>query len=72
MPDLDGNPDTQEMYDHWNKEKVAAASMMNQAHDLGQYGRDFKESVKVDRVAAFKTAHPDCAICQAFAGNPPA
>ena len=72
MPDIDGNPDTQEMYDHWNAEKSAAAAMMNQAHDLGNHATDFKASVKATRVEAFKTAHPGCALCQAFAGNPPA
>ena len=71
MPDVDGNPDTQEMYDHWNEEKTAAASMMQVARNLGEFGTDFTAASKTRRVAVFKSTHPDCAICQSFAGNLP-
>ena len=71
MPDVDGNPDTEEMYDHWNVEKIAAAAMMNQAHVLGRFSTDFTPAAKAKRVAVFKAAHPGCTICAQFAGNPP-
>ena len=72
MTDVDGNPDTREMYDHWDVEKSAAAAMMDHAHALGQYGADFTAASKAQRVAVFKAVHPGCDICQRFVGNPPA
>jgi hypothetical protein len=72
MADINGNPDTQEMYDHWNLEKGTAVRMMNEAHDLAEYGADFKATVKAARVAAFAVVHPDCDICARFAGDLPA
>jgi hypothetical protein len=71
MVDVNGDPDTQEMISHWDAEKRAAADMMDKAADLSTFGDDFTDANKTARINVFKTAHPDCAICQAFAGNPP-
>lgn len=72
MADIDGNPDTQEMYDHFNEVKQAAVKLMDEAHVLATFGDDFSVVAKAERVAAFTTAHPDCELCRTFAGNPPA
>ena len=71
MVDVNDNPDTLEMISHWDAEKRAAADMMDKAADLSTFGGDFTAANKTARINAFKIAHPDCAICQAFAGNPP-
>lgn len=71
MPDVDGNPDTSEVYEHFSKIKVESALMMDEARALERYADDFTPSAKALRVTAFKVAHPNCAICQSFNGNPP-
>jgi uncharacterized protein HemY len=71
MVDVNGDPDTEEMISHWDAEKRAAADMMDKAANLSTFGGDFTAANRTARINAFKTAHPDCAICQAFAGNRP-
>jgi hypothetical protein len=71
MVDVAGKTDTQEMYEHWSEVKGHAASMMQQAHDLGNFGGELKPADKERRVGVFKAEHSDCAICLAFEGNLP-
>lgn len=72
MPDINGKPDTREMYDHWNVEKTTAAGLMQAAADLGNFSGELTVDAKAVRVARFRGAHPDCVICRTFEGNLPA
>jgi len=45
MPDVNGNPDTQEMYDYWNGIKTYAVARMNEAHELGKYADSFGDNI---------------------------
>lgn len=71
MPDVDGNPDTKEIYAHWNAQKTITSEMMDVANDLHRFNADLTTASTNSRIAAIKTAHPDCAVCQAFAGKLP-
>jgi hypothetical protein len=76
MVDTNGDPDNNEIYAHWNTIKADAASRMDLAHALQNQSDDFTSAAKAAKLAATKagTGHnpSSCAICQAYAGLPPA
>ena len=76
MVDTNGDPDNNEIYDHWNTIKSDAADRMNLAHALQNQSDDLTDAAKAAKLAAAKagTGHNPsaCATCQAYAGLPPA
>ena len=75
MVDTNGDPDNNEIYDHWNQVKSDAASRMNFARALQNQSSDLTSAAKAAKLAATKagTGHnpSSCATCQAYAGLPP-
>ena len=75
MVDTNGDPDNNEIYDHWNTIKADVASRMDLAHALQNQGSDLTNAAKAAKLAATKagTGHnpSSCATCQAYAGLPP-
>jgi hypothetical protein len=76
MVDINGDPDNNEIYDHWNTINADATTRMNLAHALQNQGSDLTDAAKAAKLAATKagTGHNPsaCATCQAYAGLPPA
>ena len=75
MPDTNGDPSNDEIYDHWSDIKADAADRMNLANALQTQGDDLTSAAKAAKLAATKagTGHnpSSCATCQAYAGLPP-
>ena len=75
MVDTNGDPDNNEMYDHWNTIKVDATTRMDLTHALQGQSNDLTNAAKAAKLAATKagTGHnpSSCATCQAYAGLPP-
>ena len=76
MVDTNGDPDNNEIYDHWNAIKVDAATRMDLAHALQNQDSDLTDAAKAAKLAATKAGSghdpSSCATCQAYAGLPPA
>ena len=72
MPDTQGNPDTQDIFQHWAGVRNQARTLMNAARDMEKMGEDMTPAGKANRIQAMKTVHPNCPVCQAFEGNHPA
>ena len=72
MPDAQGNPDTQDIFQHWAVVRNQARALMNAARDMEKMGDDMTPAGKASRMQAMKTVHPNCPVCQAFEGNHPA
>lgn len=76
MADTNGDPDNNELYEHWSTIKVDAASRMNLAHALQTQSSDLTSAAKTAKVAAVKAGSghnpSSCSTCQAYAGLPPA
>ena len=76
MVDTNGDPDNNEIYDHWNTVKVDAASRMNLARALQGQSSDLTNAAKAAKLAATKAGSghdpSSCGTCQAYAGLPPA
>lgn len=76
MADTNGDPDNNEMYDHWRNIQRDASNRMNLAHALQEQGDDLTSAAKAAKLAATKagTGHnpSSCATCLAYAGLPPA
>ena len=72
MPDAQGNPDTQDIFQHWAVVRNQARALMNAARDMEKMGDDMTPAGKANRMQAMKTVHPNCPVCQAFEGNHPA
>lgn len=75
MVDTNGDPDNNEIYDHWNSIKTDAASRMDAAHALQNQSSDLTDAAKAAKLAATKAGSghdpSSCATCQAYAGLPP-
>ena len=75
MADTNGDPDNNEIYDHWNTIKSDAADRMNLALALQSQSGDLTDAAKAAKLAATKAGaghNPSsCATCQAYAGLPP-
>ena len=75
MVDTNGDPDNNEIYDHWNIIKADAATRMDLARALQSQSDDLTNAAKAEKLAATKagTGHNPsaCATCQAYAGLPP-
>ena len=72
MPDVDGNTDTEEMYNHLDTARRPYSDGMNATRDLQSHPDGLTASYKARQVALAKAPHgPDCVFCQSFAGNPP-
>ena len=71
MPDAQGNPDTQDIFQHWAVVRNQARALMNAARDMEKMGDDMTPAGKANRIQAMKTVHPNCPVCQAFEGNHP-
>jgi len=73
--DTNGDPDNNEMYDHWNAVKGDAADRMYLTRALQGQSSDLTNAAKAAKLAATKagTGHnpSSCATCQAYAGLPP-
>jgi hypothetical protein len=76
VADTNGNPDNNEMYDHWRVIQSDASNRMNLARALQEHGDDLTSAAKAVKLAASKagTGHnpSSCGTCQAYAGLPPA
>ena len=72
MPDAQGKPDTQDIFQHWAVVRNQARALMNAARDMEKMGEDMTPAGKANRIQAMKTVHPNCPVCQAFEGNHPA
>ena len=76
MADTNGAPDNQEMYDHWTTLTTDAATRMDATHALQNQSSDLTDAAKAAKLAATKAGSghdpSSCAICQAYAGLPPA
>ena len=76
MVDTNGDPDNNEIYDHWNDIKADAANRMNLAEALQSQNSDLTNAAKAAKLAATKAGSghnpSSCATCQAYAGLPPA
>ena len=76
MVDTNGDPDNNEIYDHWNSIMSDATSRMDLAHALQKQSSDLTDAAKAAKLAATKAGSghdpSSCATCQAYAGLPPA
>jgi hypothetical protein len=76
MVDTNGDPDNNEIYDHWNTINADATIRMNLAHALQNQSSDLTDAAKAAKLAATKAGSghdpSSCATCQAYAGLPPA
>jgi len=76
MVDTNGDPDNNEIYDHWNTIKTDATTRMDFAHALQNQSSDLTDAAKAAKLAATKAGSghdpSSCATCQAYAGLPPA
>jgi hypothetical protein len=73
--DTNGDPDNNEIYDHWNAIKTDATTRMDLAHALQGQSDDLTDAAKAAKLAATKAGSghnpSSCATCQAYSGLPP-
>jgi len=75
LVDTNGDPDNNEIYDHWRVIQADASNRMNLARALQEQGDDLTSVAKASKLAAAKAGSghnpSSCATCQAYAGLPP-